>query len=856
MVKFKAPTSPEISERERRHMEEVRKLAAECMVLLENDGTLPLRSSTGNIALFGNGVRHTVKGGTGSGDVNSRIVIRIEQGFEEAGFTVTSKDWLDEYDRRMTEAKRAYQDKLNAVAKEHGESAAVLYYLGNPFREPIVQPVTMEDVRKSNTDLAVYVLSRNSGEGRDRTCTKGDYLLAPEEMESIRLLAQAYDRLILLLNIGGVIDSSQFREIPGINAVMLIGQSGNVTGHAVADALLGRTIPSGKLSTTWARSYHDYPSADTFSHMNGNLDDEYYAEGIYVGYRYFDTFNITPNYCFGYGLSYTDFAIQTLDVTADEQRVSVTVEVTNTGKTWPGREVVQVYYSAPDGKLEKPYQELAGFAKTKLLAPGESESLTISFATSSMASYSEADAAWILEAGTYYIRVGNHSRHTKVEAAIHLPETVTIARLKNLFRDEHELKEISARGVTPYSYATEQAEKESARKLALDPARFTCETVTYQQERPVYRDERPGDRLTLNDVRSGRASLKQLVAQLSVEEMALLTVGTSREGNSIIGSSAIRVPGAAGQTASLEDRAIPSLVLADGPAGLRLQPHFRATADGQLLPGGEMFGDRINPFPEDRPEGATDYYQYCTAIPIATSLANSWDMELIERLGNIVGSEMEEFGVHLWLAPGMNIHRNPLCGRNFEYYSEDPLLSGKCAAAETRGVQSHPGRGTTLKHFAANNQEDNRMFTNAHVSERALREIYLKGFEIAVKEARPLAIMTSYNLLNGIHAANSHDLVQAVARDEWGFDGVVMTDWYTSVQLPGMTKRKYPISSSPLCIKAGNDLQMPGSQKNIDDIIAAVDAEPGTVEHPISLGDLQFCAMNLLKIVLRMSADG
>ncbi|WP_433940454.1 glycoside hydrolase family 3 protein [Paenibacillus lautus] len=361
----------------------------------------------------------------------------------------------------------------------------------------------------------------------------------------------------------------------------------------------------------------------------------------------------------------------------------------------------------------------------------------------------------------------------------------------------------------------------------------------------------PKVKITMEDVRNRKFTLEELVAQLTIEEMAELCVGTSRGQAAVVGNAAQCVPGAGGETAALEDRGIKNMVLADGPAGLRLTPHFRSTLEGELLPGGEVFGDQVNPLPKDAPEGTVDYYQYCTAIPIATTIAQSWDMGLIETVGEIVGKEMQEFQVHLWLAPGMNIHRNPLCGRNFEYYSEDPLLTGKCAAAETRGVQANPGRGTTLKHYAANNHEDNRMFTNVHVSERALREIYLKGFEIAVKESRPLAIMTSYNLLNGIHTANHVELIQSAARDEWGFDGLVMSDWYTSIDITGET-RKYPISSSPLCIKAGNDLQMPGSQQNMDDIIAAIYEEGEASEELLTLADLQFCTLHILNVYLQI----
>jgi beta-glucosidase len=266
-------------------------------------------------------------------------------------------------------------------------------------------------------------------------------------------------------------------------------------------------------------------------------------------------------------------------------------------------------------------------------------------------------------------------------------------------------------------------------------------------------------------------------------------------------------------------------------------------------------GDVIEPFETDlKDDEIDDYYQYCTAIPIGWALAQSWNEELVAQAGDMVGSEMEQFNVDLWLAPAMNIHRNPLCGRNFEYYSEEPLVAGKIAAAMTKGVQKHPGKGTTIKHFAVNNQEDNRYFVNAHVSERALREIYLKGFEITVKESQPLSIMTSYNLLNGIHTANNYDLIQGMARDEWGFEGTVMTDWFTSQDMPMLTgkfKPKYPISASTGCIYAGNDIQMPGCQKNVDDIVEAVNSGKEIDGYTITLADLQYNAANVIRVVAK-----
>ncbi len=848
MAQIYASKTDEIQKYETEHENEVRRLAGECMVLLENDGVLPFSEEIKKIALYGTGARHTVKGGTGSGDVNVRKTISIAQGLKEAGFEIVTEGWLDRYDHDLKEAQESYLKKIKDISDETGESSVIAGFK-HPFKEP-EQPVIGEGNVKE-ADAAVYVIARNSGEGKDRLAGKGDYYLSDRELENIRFMTEHYQNCVVLLNTGGVIDLTELKKISGVQAILLIGQTGNMGGHAVVDVLTAKTVPSGKLTDTWAGAYEDYPSSRSFSYRDGNLDDEYYSDGIYVGYRYFDTFGIMPLYCFGYGKGYTDFSLETKEVTADEKLVKVEVEVTNTGKVYPGREVVQVYYSAPDGVMEKPTQELAGFAKTKLLAPGEKEVVTITFATEDMASYDSYDAAWIMEEGEYTIRVGNSSRTTEVAAIIDLDETVQTVQLKNVMKDTELVKEIHH--MVPI-FDLELDDTPFMRPILIYAENFKKKIMEYEVMRTVLEDKRPDEVLTLEDVKNGTATLEELTAQLTVEEMADICVGTERleEGGSVIGASSACVPGAAGDTTSalIESRKIPNLILADGPAGLRLQTHFKTDKEGNKLPGGEQFGMEITPFPEEQPEGTQDYYQYCTAIPIATTLAQSWDMDLIQRMGEIVGEEMERFHIHLWLAPGMNIHRNPLCGRNFEYYSEDPLLTGLCAAADTRGVQSYKGHGTTIKHFAANNQEDNRMFTNAHVSERALREIYLKGFEIAVKTAQPYAIMTSYNLINGIHAANHYDMLQNVARDEWGFEGLIMTDWYTSqdVSAMGMASEsgKYSHSDSVQCIKAGNDLQMPGCRKNVEDIVEAVKNGRG-----ITKADLQRCAEHILGIALK-----
>lgn len=881
MSQFYALTNNEITASEKEHQAAVRKLAAECIVLLENDGALPLKNK-GKVALYGSGARYTIKGGTGSGDVNTREIVTIDQGLREVGFEVTTDAWLDEYDRIMTKAQKDYLDYCYDKVAKTGQHIIGLMF-EEPFFYPACQEITKEQVEASGTDTAIYVISRNSGEGKDRINREGDYRLAKDEKENLEFLAKNYKNLIVLLNIGGMMDAKEFKKIKGINALVLIGQLGNIGGYVVAEALAGDKLPSGKLTDTWAENYEDYPSSAEFSSNNGNLDDEYYREGIFVGYRYFDTYGVKPIYPFGYGLTYADFEMKPCKVEIKKNQVEIDVEVKNVSKEYAGKQVVQVYYSTPEDpetdcedKL-RPYQELAAFAKTKELVPGESEMVHISYPVTVMAYYDTKAAARKLSCGDYVIRIGSSSRNTVVAANITLSKSIVTEQYKNCFADSETFEPIAA---PKDQFVPEAMPEKSCRvingeltTIDLCPNCIETKTIQYTTEHPLLVDKRSGETITLCDVRDGKATLEELVAQLSVQDMAELCVGrfgSVKKDTGLVGSSSSAVPGAAADTVSwlIESRKIPNLILADGPAGLRLYPHFKATKDGDLLPGGEIFGMDVNPFPEDTPEDAVDYYQYCTAIPIATMLAQSWDMDLIRKMGEIVGEEMKQYHVHFWLAPGMNIHRNPLCGRNFEYYSEDPLVSGKCAAATTEGVQKFSGQGTTIKHFAANNQENNRQFVNSHISERALREIYLRGFEIAVKESQPYSIMTSYNLINGFHSANHYDLLQSVARDEWGFDGVVMTDWFTAEDGRYGFMRKYHYSSAVQCIRVGNDLIMPGCEKNVKDIVEAlgetfvkkVDAPPAmnwnlpdgirTPEVPITKADLQFCTRNMLKIAL------
>lgn len=848
-MKYYAATQEAIEAREIKNAELVRSIASECMVLFENRGVLPMTET--RVALFGNGVRRTVKGGTGSGDVNTRNNINIEQGMIEAGAEIVSGGWLDRQDEWTEKNLRDYYDKVNEIAEKTGAMPVVVTF-DYPYKEAAPLPIREEDC--CDAEAAVYVISRNSGEGCDRNNERGDYLLFEEDVSNLRMLVSKYEKTVVVLNIGGVMDLQELSGIEGIGAVLLMTQLGNLGGNALADVLYGKTVPSGKTTDTWARKYSDYPSSAEFSHY-GSIHDEDYTDDIFVGYRYFDSFDKEPLYPFGYGLSYTSFDVTTGPVSVDGGLVHLTAAVKNTGDRFSGKEVVQVYVSVPQKEIPQPYQKLAAFAKTSELAPGQEEILEISFSMEEIASYSEKEASWILESGEYVVRVGQSSRDTKAAAVLSLPSREILCKTRNAAQLDKALTLIVPDQKTISERIAKEAER--APHIEVDPAAFETKVILHQGERQEYTTDRK-EILTAADVKAGRCSVEELTAQLSIEELAELCVGTLRaDGGSIVGNASATVPGAAGDTSSIlfEKRGIKGIIMADGPAGLRLTPHFKTDLEGRLLAGGDTLGGITEGFDASYDESnSVDYYQYCTAIPIGWGLAQSWNTDMVTEIGKMIGSEMERFGVDLWLAPALNIHRNPLCGRNFEYYSEDPLVAGRIAAAMVRGVESCKGKGTTIKHYAVNNQEDNRYFVNAHLSERALREIYLKGFEIAVKEAAPMSIMTSYNLINGIHAANQYDLLQTVLRDEWGYEGMVMTDWFTSQFIPQLQSKFepiYPISSSTGCVKAGNDVQMPGCAKNVTDLIESVTEAKQVDGIAVTKADLQFCAANVIRTALK-----
>ncbi len=842
--------SPQIQSFETEHIAAVRRLAPECMVLLENDGTLPLKGA-GKLALYGSGARRTIKGGTGSGDVNVRHFVTVEEGLKNAGFEITTQSWLDRYDQVVEDARKAFYGAVRKEAEAAGltGSRLAMYAMGRTCPEPEYElPLDGEG------DMAAYILARNSGEGSDRKPVAGDINLTETEIRDILALNEKYDKFVLVLNVGGMID---LKPVKAVKTVLLMGQLGSATGDALSDVLLGKASPSGKLTMTWA-PIKDYPSTEGF----GDPNDTYYKEGIYVGYRYFDTVGYTPTYPFGYGMSYTTFTVEPKEIRADARQVSVTAAVTNTGAA-SGKEVVQVYYSAPEGKLDKPYQELAGYAKTRELAPGESQDVTVVFETESMASYCTKCASWMMEAGTYYIRVGNSSRNTHIAGAVSLDETKAVEKDKNIC-GESGFEDLKPQR-TPITYEGEAEEKEKAKVIEIKAADLTVKEVVYQK---VPAEILAGPAAKWEEVTDGNKTLDEFVAGLTDEQLAYLCIGAYKDAEDlmeVIGNAASTVAGAAGETTHrLEELGVPALVMADGPAGIRLAPTYKmvgGTAKATSATLGEDFMAMLTPEelqqmaamapkPSEEEKAAPTNYQYCVAIPIGTGIAQSWNHELAGQCGDLVGQEMEMFGTHLWLAPAMNIYRSPLCGRNFEYFSEDPCLSGWVAADITNSVQKHEGCATTIKHYACNNQETNRYFSNSNLGERALREIYLKGFEICVKKSQPHFLMTSYNLINGEHACSTKDIQTCTLRDEWGFEGVVMTDWLVTGGM-GTRGEKWPCASCAGNVKAGNDITMPGIPADKADLMKALtdDSHP----YALSRAELQLSAKRVLGMILKLA---
>ncbi|MCR4634514.1 MAG: glycoside hydrolase family 3 C-terminal domain-containing protein [Erysipelotrichaceae bacterium] len=796
---------------EQQHLETIYPHMGEFTVLLKKNGDFPLKEA-GEIALYGNGGRQTIKGGTGSGEVNSRFFISCEEGLKNKGFHVLTSSWLDAYDEIRKKFKEEFIRDIKKTAKKN-HTNTIAASMGKVMKEG-----DYELGLKKECDTAIYVLSRISGEGNDRLAQRGDYKLSETEIRDLKRLQEEYDKFMLVINAGGPVDLS---EADFVENILVLSQLGVETGNALADILLGKLYPSGKLATTWD-AYENYCHAGDF----GDKDDTHYKEGIYVGYRYFDSVGKKALYPFGHGLGYADMRYAVDDVSLNGKTCTIKAEVKNLSDTYAGKEALQVYLSKPQGRLDQPYQELCAFEKTKELKPKEDQKLTLRFDLDDFASYDTERHSYVLEKGDYIVRVGNSSIDSMTACVIEVREDLVTRVVKNCLGDCGFKDLLIER-------KDEKAGPEVPR-FVLNEASVQTQVIDYDTEDPVCEE--------LKDV--------------PLEKLALLNIGAfDPKGGlmSVIGNAAVSVAGAAGESSDVfKDKGLKSIVMSDGPAGLRISKHYYFDKKGVMHGVGAAIPETVLDFlpgilrwvlnrSAKIPKGVDVFEQWCTAIPIGTAIAQSFNKDIAYLLGDIVGKEMEIYKIDLWLAPALNIHRNVLCGRNFEYFSEDPLVSGVMAACLSKGVQSHEGKGVTVKHYAANNQETNRYGNNSLVSERAMREIYLRGFEYCIKNAGPFALMSSYNLLNGTHTSEHQGLCTDILRKEWGYEGIVMTDWVVAT---GMLSKdaKYPSPSAAKVAAASHSLFMPGSKKDYDDLLA------GLKDGRVSKKQLQINGSRLFRI--------
>ena len=715
-----------------RHIALSRRAACEGAVLLKNNGILPLRKGA-KIAVFGNAQIDYVKGGGGSGDVYSPYDRNIYEGLKMKG----KNDGWNPADAKV-ELFHPISLFYESYIRGSSDDPTNKYYREMPkngrYTEPKV-PAELMQAAAEFTDTAVITICRHSGEGYDKNANGCYFELEPEEKELVEDVLANFAHVIVLLNTGTMIDTSWFVNEEKVEAALILWQGGMEGGLAAADMLVGDDAPSGKLTDTFAGCLEDYPSTVGFHESN---DCVKYTEDIFVGYRYFETIPGSKKavvYPFGYGLTYTTFKLSDIFVSASEKRIFVSVDVKNTGAR-AGKEIVQVYYSAPKGKITKEKIALAAFAKTPVIEPGKTATVTMYFDIADMASYDDAGDvkknAYVLEAGGYKIMVGTSVRDNSCAYTYNVAETRIVKKCKSYCSPKNLGERLMADG----TYRPVPARKTAQKAFA-----------------PTYHNEyKPREEIIeLYDVAEGKATLDEFISQISDTE--LMTLLTGKRSTGVCNT---------GGMGGLFKYRVPSIATADGPAGLRL--HWQR-------------GVRT------------------TSFPVATAIACSWNTSLAEEIGRAAALECKENNLQIWLAPALNIHRNPLCGRNFEYYSEDPYVSGKMAAAMVRGIQSERVVATP-KHFAANNKETNRLDSDSVMSERALREIYLRGFEICVKESAPKLIMSSYNLINGVRTSESGELLTGILRGEWGYEGMVTTDWSNHAE-------HYKE------VKAGNDMRMP-----------------------------------------------
>ncbi len=762
-----------------------REAAAEGAVLLRNeDHALPFKEGA-RLSVFGRIQFDYIKSGTGSGGmINTKYVIGILDALKEEKSLILNE-----------ELEQIYRDWLTEHPFDSGKGWAK-----EPWSQqemPLERAVVEKAARES--DAALVVIGRTAGEDRDAADERGSFLLSEEEESMIALVCKTFESVIVVLNVGNIIDM-KWVETYRPQAVLYVWQGGMEGGHAVTDVLTGRVNPCGKLADTIARSVGDYPSNANFGGENGNR----YQEDIYVGYRYFETFDHakeTVLYPFGFGLSYTTFQLEsTMD--AQEDCYVFRVNVKNTG-AFAGKEVVQAYVQAPQGRLGKPSRVLAAFAKTKCLEPGEEQELVLEITSRMIASYDDSGVTgypycYVMEEGTYGFYVGADVR--------------SAGWIGNLQIGKTRIVEQCTQALAPVE-AFERMKPAADRNEKLDVSWEDVPLRTYSmaqryEEHPRRELAYTGDLgYKLSDVYDQRITLETFIGQLTDEELCCIVRGEGMCSPKVTPGTAAAFGGV---TEALAHYGIPCGCCADGPSGIRM-----------------------------------DCGTHAFSLPNGTCLACSFNEELIERLYTFEGAELRKNQIDVLLGPGMNIHRHPLNGRNFEYFSEDPLLTGKIAAAQIRGMRSYQVTGS-LKHFAANNQEYHRRTYDSVISERALREIYLKGFEIAVKEGGAYVVMTTYGAVNGLWTAGNYDLLTTILRNEWQFDGFVMTDWWADINDEG---KAASIQNTAAMVRSQNDVYMvtQDSKQNANKDNLAESLQNGILRR----ADLQQCAGNVLKALMR-----
>lgn len=783
--------------------EVVRKAAAEGMVLLKNENHMLPVTENDRVALFGRCQINYYKSGTGSGGaVNTAYTTNLADGFREYKNIILNEELLQVYEKWIQE--NPFDNAGGAWASE-------------PWFQKEM-PVSLELAKKARetSNKALVVIGRTAGEDKDYEAVEGSYFLTQEEKKLLETVAEVFEDTAVILNVSNIIDMSWLESLEHkdhIRSVLYTWQGGVEAGRASADVLTGAVTPSGKLPDTIAYDIKDYPSTENF----GNKEKNFYKEDIYVGYRYFETFAPEKvQFPFGFGLSYTDFDLNVqqaeIQGTGKDAKMILKVSVTNVGTQYFGKEVVQVYYEAPQGKLGKPVRELGCFAKTELLAPGQEQILQLELPVNSMASYDDSGvtghkSCYVLEAGCYKFYVGTDVRNAQ---KINLEKTEDFELPECVVTEE--LQEALA--PTEYFERIRPGEKGEQGVYTLLREEVPLQTISLEkriQENLPETMEITGNKgISFQDVKNKKAELEQFVAQFTKEELSIIVRGEGM-------CSPLVTPGTAsafgGTAPSLYGYGIPVACTADGPSGIRMDSGLKATQ-----------------------------------MPIGTMLAASWNLPMVEELYEWEGRELQRNEIDTLLGPGINLHRNPLNGRNFEYFSEDPYLTGKCGAAVVKGIKTS-GADATVKHFACNNQELARSIADSIVSERAVREMYLKGFEMTVKEGHACSIMTSYNPLNGHWSASNYDLCTTILRGEWGYTGIVMTDWWAKMNDP-VKGGEARMNNTAAMVRAQNDLYMVvpngGSQENEyeDNTLEAL--ENGT----LTIGELQRCAMNICRFIL------